>query len=132
MTTGPSSYFDLYVTVFTVARSDSLPHECRSGGFQPSHWKLNAALRFECGTALACRPTDPDAPNDVVLPHHIAMPIGAAVVEGQVEFVRQPGKPVRIETDARTQRVQIFYGAVLHALHILNQNLGRLRNLRSW
>jgi hypothetical protein len=33
-------------------------------------------------------PTHPDAPNIAVLPNHVTMPVGAAIVESQVEFVR--------------------------------------------
>ncbi len=39
-------------------------------------------------TYSAPLPSDPDAPNIAVLPNHVTMPIGVAIVESQVEFVR--------------------------------------------
>jgi hypothetical protein len=77
-------------------------------------------------------PTDPDAPNIAVLPNHLTMPVGVAIVEGQVEFVRSFGKGGRVKTDTRAQRIQIFDGAVMPSIRILSQDLGWLRNLRSW
>ena len=60
------------------------------------------------------------------------MPIGVAIVESQFEFVWQFGEGGRIETDTRTQRIQVFDGAVVAGIGSLRQNLGWLRNLCSW
>lgn len=60
------------------------------------------------------------------------MPIGVAIVENQFEFVWQFGERGRIETDTRTQRIQVFDGAVMHSILMLRQNLGWQCNLRSW
>jgi hypothetical protein len=45
-----------------------------------------ASIYRICSARLS---TDPDAPNIAVLPNHVAMRVGVAVVEGQVEFVRE-------------------------------------------
>jgi len=55
-----------------------------------------------------------------------------AIVESQFEFVWQFGEGGRIETDTRTQRIQVFDGAVVPSIRIHRQNLGWVRNLRSW
>jgi len=55
-----------------------------------------------------------------------------AIVESQFEFVWQFGEGGRIETDTRTQRIQVFDGAVMHSILMLRQNLGWQCNLRSW
>jgi hypothetical protein len=44
-----------------------------------------ASIHRTCSARL---PTDPDAPNIAVLPNHVATPVGVAIIEGQVEFVR--------------------------------------------
>jgi hypothetical protein len=65
----------------------------------PYHGYWNASLRRGAPlppadaasiyrTCSARLPTDPDAPNIAVLPNHVTMPVGVAIVEGQVEFVR--------------------------------------------
>jgi hypothetical protein len=83
-------------------------------------------------TCSARLPTDPDAPDIPVLPNYVAMPVGVAIVEGEVEFVREFHEGGRVETDTRAQRIQIFDGAVMPSIRILRQDLGWLRNLRSW
>jgi hypothetical protein len=56
------------------------------------------------------------------------MPIGVAIVESQIEIARQFGESGRIKTDARTQGIQVFNGAVVANIRQLRQNLGWLRN----
>jgi len=56
---------------------------------QLSASELPPADAASIGGARSARlPTDPDAPNIAVLPNHVTMPVGAAIVEGEVEFVR--------------------------------------------
>jgi hypothetical protein len=49
---------------------------------------ISGKITFSVAARSARLPTDPDAPNIAVLPNHVTMPIGVAIVEGQVEFVR--------------------------------------------
>jgi hypothetical protein len=58
------------------------------------------------------------------------MPIGVAIVERQVKFPRQFGDGGHIQTDTRTQGIQVFNGAVVANIRVLRQNLGWLRNPR--
>jgi len=58
------------------------------------------------------------------------MPIGVAIVESQIEFARQFDDGGHIQTDTRTQGIQVFNGAVVPNIRILRQNFGWLRNLR--
>ena len=44
--------------------------------------------KFNVAARPARLPTHPDAPNIAVLPNHVTMPVGVAIVESQVEFVR--------------------------------------------
>ena len=60
------------------------------------------------------------------------MPIGVAIVESQIKFARYFGKGGRIKTDARTQGIQVFDGAVVANIRVLRQNPGWLRNPRPW
>ena len=76
-------------------------------------------------------PTYPDAPNIAVLPNHVTMPIGVAIVESQIEFLRKFGEGGRFETDTCTQCVQVFDGAVVPSIRMLSQDLGWLRHFRS-
>lgn len=89
-------------------------------------------MTFNVAPRSARLPTDPDASNVSVAPNHVTMPIGVVVIESQVEFVREFGEGDGIESDTRTQRIQVFDGAVAPSIRILRQNLGRVRNLRSW
>ena len=60
------------------------------------------------------------------------MPIGVAIVESQIEFARQFGDGGHIQTDTRTQGIQVFNGAVMPNIRILRQNFGWLRNPSSF
>jgi hypothetical protein len=49
---------------------------------------MSGKITFNVAARSARLPTDPDAPNISVLPNHVTKPIGVAIVESQVEFVR--------------------------------------------
>jgi hypothetical protein len=74
-----------------IALGDTLYDQpnSRTDALQPSASELPlagaASIYQTCSGRL---PTDPDAPNIVVLPNHVTMPVGVAIVEGQVEVLR--------------------------------------------
>ena len=70
--------------------------------------------------SVARLPTNPDAPHIAVLPNHVTTPKGTAVVESQVETVRQLGEGCRFETDTGTTRMQVFDGTVVGNISIIS------------
>jgi hypothetical protein len=77
-------------------------------------------------------PNHPDTSNDRILPNHITVPMGAEIVESNIEPRRQSCEGCRTKIYTSSQSIQIIHGAIVHNALIVHHQLSGLPNVSSY